>query len=207
MINFISAISPLPLNDQEENASQTGHSMENTFPGDKELVEAFRNETSRRKAFEQILSKYQKRAYWHIRRMVIDHDDADDVVQDTFIKVWENLARFREDSKLYTWIFRIATNEALQFLNKRRMVSLDEVDSELLTKLETSSYFDGNLAERKLQAAILNLPSKQRLVFNLKYYENMKYDDMEMVTGTSAGALKASYHHAVKKIEDYLKGN
>ena len=172
---------------------------------DADLVAAFRDKESRQKAFVQILEKYQKRTYWLARRIVIDHDDADDVVQNTFIKVWENLEKFREDAKLYTWIFRIATNEALQFLNRKKTISIDEVDQTLIAKLESGSHFNGNRAELKLQSAIINLPTKQRLVFNMKYYEHMKYEDMEEITGTSVGALKASYHHAVKKIEEYLK--
>lgn len=171
---------------------------------DEHLLSMFRDENTRTKAFESILNQYQQRTYWHIRRMVIDHDDADDVTQNTFIKVWENLHKFREDARLYTWIFRIATNEALLFLSKRKTVSIEETSPELIENLYNSSYFNGNEAELKLQTAILQLPEKQRLVFNLKYFEGMKYEDMEKVTGTSTGALKASYHHAVKKIEDFI---
>lgn len=175
---------------------------------DHELVQAFKKDDTRQGAFKAIVQKYQKRTYWHIRRIVIDHDDADDVVQNTFIKIWENLINFREDAQLYTWIFRIATNESLLFLNKKksgRNISLDDVDYDLADKLETGSYFNGNTAERKLQTAILRLPEKQRLVFNMKYYENLKYEEMEQILGTSVGALKASYHHAVKKIEEFVK--
>src|ERR1043166_5899188 len=171
---------------------------------EKKLVGMFREERSKLQAFEQLLDLYQKKIYWHVRRIVISHDDADDVVQNTFIKVWENLGTFREDSRLYTWMFRIATNEALQFLRKKRSdthVSVDDLGEELSARLITSSHFNGNTAELKLQEAILKLPEKQRLVFNMRYYENMKYEDMEQVLGTSTGALKASYHHAVKKIE------
>lgn len=175
---------------------------------DKELVFQFRQPRLREKAFEQILKKYQKQTYWHVRRIVIDHDDANDVVQNTFVKVWENLSGFREDSKLYTWIYRIATNEALYFLNKKKAslkTSIEELTFELGEKLQSSHYFDGNHIERKLQEAILTLPEKQRLVFNMKYYENLKYEEMEEILVTSVGALKASYHHAVKKIEVFLK--
>lgn len=182
--------------------------MVNAQADDKDLIAQFRVEQTRNNAFSMILQKYQKKIYWHVRRIVIDHDDADDVVQNTFIKVWENLSGFREDSKLYTWLFRIATNEALLFLNKKRSkfhVSMDDVDFELSETLQTGSYFNGNAAELKLQTAILTLPKKQRLVFNMKYYEALKYDEMEEILGTSVGALKASYHHAVKKIEDFLK--
>lgn len=171
---------------------------------DAEILALFHDLNSRNKGFELILDKYQKRTYWHIRRLVINHDDADDLVQNTFIKVWENLSNFREDAKLFTWIYRIATNESLHFLQKKRTVPMDEVDAELVANLETGSYFNGNDAELKLQTAVLTLPEKQRLVFNLKYFENMKYEDMEKITGTTTGALKASYHHAVKKIEGFL---
>lgn len=175
---------------------------------DHDLVVAFKNKSTRENAFRQILQKYQKKIYWHARRIVIDHDDADDVTQNTFIKVWENLHGFREDSQLYTWLFRITTNESLLFLNKKksdRNVSIDNVDYDLTDKLRADNYFNGDKAELKLQSAILTLPQKQRLVFNMKYYEAMKYEEMEVVLGTSVGALKASYHHAVKKIEEFLK--
>jgi RNA polymerase sigma factor (sigma-70 family) len=175
---------------------------------DRQLVSLFRDESTRQRAFGLILQKYQKKTYWHIRRIVINHDDADDVVQNTFIKVWENLEKFREDSKLYTWLFRVATNEALQFMQKKRSAttsSLQTMEEELGERLQSSSYFDGNAVELKLQQAILQLPEKQRLVFNMKYYGNMKYEEMEEVLGTSVGALKASYHHAVKKIEEFFK--
>ncbi len=174
---------------------------------DIELVARFKEPSTCNQAFEMILDKYQKRTYWLVRRIVINHDDADDLVQNTFIKVWENLANFREDAKLFTWIYRIATNESLQFLQKKRNVSLEELDSDLVAYLETGSYFDGNEAARKLQTAILQLPEKQRLVFNLKYFDNLKYEEMEKITGTSTGALKASYHHAVKKIENFITGS
>lgn len=169
------------------------------------LLRMFRDGSTRNKAFEAILDKYQQRVYWQIRRMVLDHDDADDVLQNTFIKIWENLERFKENSKLYTWIYRIATNESLQFLSRRKTVSIDDESLNLAENLQTGTYFNGNGVELKLQAAILQLPDKQRLVFNLKYYDNLTYDEMEEVTGTSTGALKASYHHAVKKIEGILK--
>lgn len=179
----------------------------NQEANDTDLIRAFRLPESRERAFRSILDKYQKKIYWHVRRILIDHDDADDVVQNTFIKVWENLEKFREDSKLYTWLFRVATNEALLFLNKKKSnlkVSIDD-SLELAETLVAGSYFNGDTAALKLQTAILSLPEKQRLVFNLKYYEAMKYEEMEEVLGTSVGALKASYHHAVKKIESYLQ--
>jgi RNA polymerase sigma factor (sigma-70 family) len=183
-------------------------SMLNTQVDDKDLLSLFRDESTRNNAFSLILNKYQKKIYWHVRRIVIDHDDADDVVQNTFIKVWENLSGFKEESKLYTWLFRIATNEALQFLTKKRTkfnISMNDVDYSLIETLQSGAYFNGNAAELKLQTAILTLPEKQRLVFNMKYYDALKYEEIEEILGTSVGALKASYHHAVKKIEDLLK--
>lgn len=174
---------------------------------DEHILTAFRDETSKQKAFGWLLDKYQKRTYWHIRRIVINHEDADDVCQNTFIKVWENLHAFRADSKLYTWLFRIATNESLTFLNKKKNnQSLEETSPELLQHLTGASYFNGTAAELKLQQAILTLPEKQRLVFNMKYFDDLKYEEMSEVLGTSVGALKASYHHAVKKIEEFLGG-
>lgn len=175
---------------------------------DNELLVLFATAGKQSEAFGLILNKYQKQTYWHIRRIIIDHDDADDVLQNTFIKVWENLAKFREDSKLYTWIYRIATNEALQFLQKKKQnlnTSFDDVSYELSEKLSVGAYFNGNQIELKLQQAILTLPEKQRIVFNMKYYDNLKYEEMQEILDTSVGALKASYHHAVKKVEEYLK--
>lgn len=175
---------------------------------DIDLLAQFGNEKTKHAAFELILNKFQKQTYWHIRRIVIDHDDADDILQNTFIKVWENLSKFREDSKLYTWIYRIATNESLLFIQKKKQnlnVTLEDSSIELSSKLSTDNYFNGNNIELKLQQALLTLPNKQRLVFNMKYYENMKYEDMQKVLDTSVGALKASYFHAVKKIEEYMK--
>jgi RNA polymerase sigma factor (sigma-70 family) len=176
---------------------------------DKELLAAFGDPNTKNKAFECLLDKYQKRVYWHVRRIVIDHDDADDVTQNTFIKVWTQLGSYRGESKLYTWLYRVATNEALHMLNSKkadRNIPIDdESNTELLNTLQSGTYFDGNTLELKLQTAILSLPDKQRTVFNLKYYENMKYEDMSEVLETSVGALKASYHHAVKKIERFFE--
>jgi len=174
---------------------------------DAEILSKFQDEKTRNEAFNLLLKKYQQKIYWHIRRMVIDHDDADDIAQDVFVKVWKNLPTFRADAQLYTWMYRIATNECITFLNKKKAknnVSLDDVDSTLGDTLAASSYFDGDKAQRKLQEAILTLPDKQRLVFNMKYYEDMKYEEISDVVGTSVGALKASFHLAVKKIEVFL---
>jgi len=174
---------------------------------DAEILSKFQDERTRNEAFNILLKKYQQKIYWHIRRMVIDHDDADDIAQDVFVKVWKNLPGFRADAQLYTWMYRIATNECITFLNKKKAknnVSLDDVDSTLGDTLAASSYFDGDKAQRKLQEALLTLPDKQRLVFNMKYYEDMKYEEISDVVGTSVGALKASFHLAVKKIEAFL---
>lgn len=174
---------------------------------DAEILSKFREEHTRNEAFNLLLKKYQQKIYWHIRRMVVDHDDADDVTQDVFVKIWKNLPGFRNDAQLYTWMYRIATNECITFLNnkkKKNNISLDEVDYSLADTLADSAYFDGDKAQRKLQAALLTLPEKQRLVFNMKYYDDMKYEEISEVLGTSVGALKASFHLAVKKIESYL---
>ncbi|HTN00005.1 MAG TPA: sigma-70 family RNA polymerase sigma factor [Pedobacter sp.] len=174
---------------------------------DSEILLKFSVEKTRNEGFNLLLNKYQQKIYWHIRRLVIDHDDTDDLVQETFVKVWKNLANFRSDSQLYTWIYRIATNESITFLNKKKLknnISLDDVSSELAESLTASHYFDGDKIQRKLQEAILTLPEKQRIIFNMKYFDDMKYDEISEVLGTSVGALKASFHIAVKKIEGIL---
>jgi RNA polymerase sigma-70 factor (ECF subfamily) len=177
---------------------------------DKELLVLFRTEDKKHYAFNSLVSKYQERLYWHIRKLVIDHQDTDDVLQNTFIKIWNGLADFREASQLFTWLYRIATNEALTFLNqKKRKFFLPIVDYErqLSNTLEADEFFSGDELRLKLQKAVLTLPEKQRVVFNLKYYEEMKYEEMSEILETSVGALKASYHHAVKKIEKYIEEN
>lgn len=174
---------------------------------DEQLVELLRNEKTRQKAFSQVVIKYQKQIYWQIRKMLISHEDTDDVLQNTLMKAWVGIENFRGDSKLSTWLYRIAINETLTFLNNQRMKNLSsmlDMEDILLSKLEADNYFDGNEAEEKLQKAILTLPDKQRLVFNMKYFEEKTYEEMEEILGTSVGALKASYHHAVKKIEQFL---
>lgn len=174
---------------------------------DEEILRKFQDEKTRNEAFNLLLNKYQQKIYWHIRRMVIDHDDADDLSQDVFIKVWKNLPGFRSDAQLYTWMYRIATNECITFINKKKQknnISLDDVAYELADTLADSSYFNGDQAQKKLQQALLTLPEKQKLVFNMKYYEDMKYEEISQVLGTSVGALKASFHLAVKKIESFL---
>jgi len=174
---------------------------------DKELLIQFREPSTKERSFTLIIKKYQERLYWHVRRMVITHDDANDVLQNMFIKVWNSLENFREDSQLYTWLYRIATNECLTFLEqqkKKTSVSLSDVESGLSNRLKADQHFDANKLEWKLQVAIQQLPEKQRVVFNLRYYDEMPYEKMSKILETSEGALKASYHHAVKKIEDFL---
>jgi RNA polymerase sigma-70 factor (ECF subfamily) len=177
---------------------------------DKELLYQFKQSATRERAFTSIIKKYQEKLYWHIRRMVIDHDDANDVLQNVFIKVWNALDNFREDSQLYTWLYRIATNESLTFLEqqkKRTSVSLSNVENGLANKIVADKHFDAGKLEWKLQLAIQQLPEKQRLVFNLRYYDEMPYEEMSKMLDTSEGALKASYHHAVKKIEEFIKNH
>jgi RNA polymerase sigma factor (sigma-70 family) len=174
---------------------------------DAALLRDFREPHTREKAFNSIVKKYQERIYWHIRRMVVNHDDANDVVQNTFVKAWKGLDNFREDAQLYTWLYRIATNESLTFLEqqkKKASVSFDEVEAGLSNQLRAEKNFDANKLEWKLQLAIQQLPEKQRVVFTLRYYDEMPYEEMSRVLDTSEGALKASYHHAVKKIEDFI---
>lgn len=174
---------------------------------DKELFYLFKNAETKESAFTAILKKYQEKLYWHIRRMVIDHDDANDVLQNMFIKVWKGLQNFREDSQLYTWLYRIATNECLTFLEqkkKRNLVSLSDIENGLENKIKADTNFDANRLEWKLQLGIQQLPEKQRIVFNLRYYDEMPYEEMSRVLDTSEGALKASYHHAAKKIEEFI---
>jgi len=177
---------------------------------DSNILEMFRVESSRNHAFHILVNKYQKRVYWQVRRIIIDHEDTNDVVQNVFLKVWKNLEGFKEASSLYTWLYRIATNESLTFLKQKRAnmyVPFDSVSRSLSRKLEDDAYFSGDAIQKKLQNAILTLPEKQRIVFNMKYYDNIKYEQMSEILGTSVGALKASYHHAVKKIESFLKSN
>lgn len=177
---------------------------------DAELLARFREPATKEAAYTTLIRKYQERLYWHIRRMVVDHEDANDVLQNVFIRVWNGLENFKEESQLYTWLYRIATNESLTFLEsqkKRSAVSLSEVESGLSNKIKADKHFDANKLEWKLQLAIQQLPEKQRVVFTLRYYDEMPYEEMSKVLETSEGALKASYHHAVKKIEDYIRNH
>jgi RNA polymerase sigma factor (sigma-70 family) len=174
---------------------------------DTELLLQFRDPETKERAFTAIIRKYQEKLYWHIRRMVVEHEDANDVLQNVFIRVWNGLENFREDSQLYTWLYRIATNECLSYLEqqkRRSALSLDEMEAGLSNKVVADKHFDPNKLEWKLQLAIQQLPEKQRVVFTLRYYDEMPYEEMSRVLDTSEGALKASYHHAVKKIEDYI---
>ena len=177
---------------------------------DAEILTMFADERTRDEAFTLLVKKYQQKIYWHIRRMVIDHDDADDLVQDTFVKVWKYLANFRSDAQLYTWLYRIASNECITFLNKKKQknnISMDEMPYDLSDTLADSTQISGDKIQLKLQQALITLPEKQRLVFNMKYYDDLKYEEISEILGTSVGALKASFHIAVKKIENYLLSN
>lgn len=172
------------------------------------ILQQFEAEKTRNEAFGLLLKKYQQKIYWHIRRMVLNHDDADDLVQEVFIKVWKNLSNFRQDAQLYTWLYRIASNECITFLKKKKAknnVSFDELPEQMTNNLNEENYFSGDAIQKKLQMALLTLPEKQKLVFNMKYYDDLKFQEISDVLGTSVGALKASYHLAVKKIEHYLR--
>lgn len=177
---------------------------------DRELLLLFKEEATKEAAYTKIVRKYQERLYWHIRRLVVNHEDANDVLQNTFIKVWRYLENFREEANLYTWLYRIATNETLTFLEKEKKrvtLSISDDDNGLSNKLKAEKGYDINKLEWKLQKAIQSLPEKQRIVFTLRYYDEMPYEEMSKVLETSTGALKASYHHAVKKVEEFLKEN
>ena len=172
-----------------------------------EVLALLQEESTQKRGFEMIVAQYSEQLYWQIRRMVLSHEDANDLLQNTFVKAWLNIDYFRAEAKLSTWLYRIALNECLTFLNKQRAastVSLDAPEADTLQKLESDPYFSGDKAQMALQKALLTLPEKQRMVFNLKYYQEMKYEQMSDIFGTSVGALKASYHHAVKKIEKIL---
>ncbi len=174
---------------------------------DKELLLKLRTPDTRNYGFNMLVRAYQQKVYWLVRKMVIDHDDANDLTQEVFIKIHKAIDSFREDSQLYTWIYRIATNECLTFLNKKKrrfFLPLEDVSKELSSKIDSAPYLTGDEIQKKLQKALLTLPDKQRLVFNMKYYDDLPYEDISEITKTSVGALKASYHHAVKKIENYL---
>ena len=172
-----------------------------------EVVRELREAGSRRDAFAEVVRAYSQQLYWQIRRMGVGHDDTDDLLQNTFIKAWTSLDSFRGEARLSTWLYRIALNETLNFLNRQRLqnhLSIDDAGAEAARQLESDPYFDGDETQRQFEKAVLSLPEKQRLVFGLKYFREMKYEEISEITGTSVGALKASYHLAVKKIEEYL---
>ena len=172
-----------------------------------ETVRQLQDAETRRAAFSRVVAAYGERLYWQIRKMVLTHDDADDVLQNTFLKAWSGIGSFRGDSKVFTWLYKIALNECITFLNSQRQsdnVPIDDTDVYLLETLRADDYFDGDELDMKFQEAILSLPEKQRVVFTMKYSQDMKYEEMSEILGTSVGALKASYHHAVKKIESFL---
>lgn len=174
---------------------------------DKELLEKFKNPDSQNYAFNLLVRKYQQKVYWLVRKMVIDHEDANDLTQEIFVKIWRNLGNFQGNSQLYTWIYKIASNECLSFLDKKRrkfFIPIGDVSKELGAKLDSGAHITGDEIQIKLQKAILQLPDKQRLVFNMKYFDDLQYEEISEIVGTSVGALKASYHLAVKKIEEFL---
>ena len=171
------------------------------------FIEKLKNPETQEASFRELMGLYKERLYWHIRKIVINHADTDDVLQNTFIKIFKNIGKFKGESKLYSWMYRIATNEAITHLNKK--ANLNRIDNktlqnQLVENLEADVYFDGDAIQLKLQKALAKLPQKQQLVFNMKYFDNMKYNDISEILDTSVGALKASYHHARKKIEAFL---
>jgi len=174
---------------------------------EEEVVKLLSDPKTQREGFTQVVTAYGDKLYWQIRKMILSHEDANDILQNTFLKAWMNIDNFRGESKVSTWMYKIAVNECITFLNKQRAINnvpLDDVDVYLLQTLKADEYFDGDAIDAKLQEAILMLPEKQRLVFTMKYQDDMKYEEMSEILGTSVGALKASYHHAVKKIETFL---
>jgi RNA polymerase sigma-70 factor (ECF subfamily) len=176
-------------------------------PSEEKILELFREPSTRERGFEMLVQEFQRPVYWLIRRMVVDHDDANDLTQDTFVSVWQHLDDFRGESKLFTWIYKIAYNEALGFIKrqkKRAQVPLESVERKLSSQLEEDHYFQGDEIQKKLQMAIQSLPPQQRLIFTMKYYNELKYEDMAKILGLTTGALKASFHHAVKKIEKFV---
>ncbi len=177
---------------------------------EKAFIALLLNPKTQETAFRQLVSQYSKPLYNHIRNIVLDHDDTDDVLQNTFIKVFQNLKNFKGESKLFSWIYRIATNEAITFIStkaKKSNTTNEEVQQKALQNLQADEYFEGDAMQLKLQQAIAALPEKQQLVFKMKYFEDLKYEEISDILGTSVGALKASYHHAVKKIEDFVNSH
>ena len=174
---------------------------------EEQFVLALKDKSTQAQSFEVLVNTYKERLYWHIRRIVLNHDDADDVLQNTFIKVFRSIEGFKGESKLYSWMYRIATNEALTFLKQKSRklgISDNELQESLVENLESDVYFEGDAIQLKLQKALTKLPEKQKLVFNMKYFQDMKYEEISEVLETSVGGLKASYHLAVKKLQTYL---
>ncbi len=179
--------------------------IKNSFD-EKDILQELKKPSTQSAAFSKIVKQYSEPLYWHIRRMVLSHDDTNDIMQNTFIKAWMGIDTFRGDSQLSTWLYRIAINETLTFLSKRsQSIPIDSPEASVVEQLESDTYFNGDKAEATFQEALQKLPPKQRMVFNMKYYEEMKYEEISNILGTSVGALKASYHIAVKKIEEFLK--
>jgi RNA polymerase sigma-70 factor (ECF subfamily) len=179
----------------------------NNFLEDREILEKLRNAETRNFGFSLLVRKFQQRVYWHIRKMVIDHDDTDDLVQEVFIKAWRHIDSFREESGLFTWIYKIATNESLNFLRKKRrrfFIPVIDIQDALAGAMDSMAHISGDDIRIRLQKMLLKLPDKQRLVFNMKYFDDLTYEEISEITDTSVGSLKASYHLAVKKLEEYL---
>ena len=175
---------------------------------EKEIIALLQDPARQREAFEAIVKEYREQVYWQIRRLIYSHDDANDILQNTFLKAWSNIDYFRGDAKMSSWLYRIALNECLTYLNKlqaNKQLSIDEADTEMINKLESDPYFDGDETQKIFLKAVQTLPYKQRIVFNLKYFKEMKYEEISEIMGTSIGGLKSSYHHAVKKIEAFLE--
>ena len=177
---------------------------------EQDIILRLKNPSTRRRAFEVMVNAYSRRLYWHIHHILQNHDDTDDVLQNTFLKAWSNVESFRGDSKLSSWLYKIAINESITFINRekqRQNISIDDDESFIINSLESDDWFDGDELQKELQKAIATLPEKQRMIFNMKYFDDMKYEDISEILGTSVGALKASYHHAVKKIENFFTKN
>lgn len=177
---------------------------------EKKLIHMLQSQEQRDKAFRILVAQFKERLYWHIRKIVLNHNDTDDVLQNTFIKIFKNIQRFKGDSKLYTWMYRIATNESITFINKKAKqhnITIEAVKDQIISRLESDVYFEGDVIQIQLQKAIATLPKKQQLVFNMKYFDDHTYENLSEILGTSVGGLKSSYHIAVKKITTYLKTN
>lgn len=182
--------------------------MAKTLYSEREIMALLNAPETMRRGFEYLVAQFSEPLYWHIRRMVLSHEDANDLLQNVFVKAWTNIDNFRAEAKLSTWLYRIASNECITFLNRQKVlnvVSLDEPESEMINQIESDEYFSGDETQKLFQKALLILPEKQRLVFNMKYFQEMKYEEIADVLGVTVGALKATYHHAVKKIENFLE--